>query len=123
MTSLVFSVIAATSLVTAAVGAPGETRSAQSLPNDNLAASAAHSPATGKFQKVNRLADGSYNGDWDHTDKVQCDFHHWHWYTKEKRCRRTPAALWFIGAATAAGLGYALASRDDSHSNQAPMSH
>ncbi len=123
MTTVLFSVLAATSLAAAGVGVPSETRSAQSLPNDHLVV-ATMNPASGKFHGVNRMSDASpRNGEWDHTDKRACDEHHWQWDDKRSRCHRDLIPVFLIGAGTTAGLIYALTSHDDTPSGQRPISN
>ncbi len=123
MTTLLFSVLAATSLATAGVAAPSETRSAQSLPSDNLVSSSMNSSATGKFHGVSRLADGGPSSGWDHSDRSLCNSHHWYWDNKVGRCHKNALPMYIIGAGAAGGFIYALSSRGDSSSGQSSVSH
>lgn len=126
MTVSLLGVLAATSLAAASIGSPGEIRSAQSLSGDHLVVPKTVSASAGTIHDVNRLAGGMSSSDWDHTDRAQCDMHHWHWYTKASRCHRNVLPLAFIGAAATGGFIYAMTSRDESgsgSSGQTPISH
>lgn len=125
MTTLLFSVLAATSLIAAGTTAPGETRSAQSLPAAQLMVPSVQPAGSNHAVPITRLADAAQDSaaaddaNGDDTGKAACRRKHGHWNPTKLRC----AVLWptaLIGAATGAGLGYALASGGDSGG---PVSH
>lgn len=124
MTTLLFSVLAASGLVAAGVGAPAETRSAQSLPSEHLVVPAPHPASTGNFLNVNRLADAAPdNSGSDQSAKAECERSGGHWDDSKSSCRRRGAwPVWAIGAGTTGGLIYALLS-GDGPAGQLPISH
>jgi hypothetical protein len=123
MTSLLFSVLAATSLAATGIGAIGDTRSAQSLPSAQLVVAPAHPASTGNLHPVNRLADATPDSPgFYEAEKEKCERHGGHWDEKKMRCHHNPF-VYFIGAATVGGFIYAMTSRGGTPSGQEPVSN
>ena len=101
--------LSAAALAATGLGATGETRSAQSLPVQDLAMAQSAAGSSGKLHAVNHLADAS-----DSSDEGACEHHGGVWDNDHSRCRRTGA--WWGGdgvkllilAGTAVGIGVAV---------------
>lgn len=109
MTFQLLSVLSAAALAATGLGAPGETRSAQSLPAENLALAQAPAGSTGKFHTVKHLADAPS----DQSDEGKCKREREDADGHKRRCRKggwwmdTGSRL-LIGAGTVSGLVYAV---------------
>jgi len=114
MTFQLIGLLSAAALAATGLGAAGETRSAQSLPAQNLAL--VQSPASSGKVAVKHLADAS-----DSSDEGSCERGGGHWDNEHSRCRRGGA--WWGGdgvkllilAGAAAGIAVAV-SESNHHS-------
>ena len=110
MTIQLFSMLAAAALTVTGSGTASETRSAQSLPAQNLVLAPVPAGSAGKLHPTSHLADAAS----DPTDQGNCERSAGHWDRKRLRCRRggwwygSSGAQLLIGGGTIAGIIYAL---------------
>jgi hypothetical protein len=121
MTTLLLSVLAATSLVAAGVG-NSETRSVQALPADHLVTAPAHATGKGNFHRISRMTDAS-PATWDYAKRKDCDEHKKEWNVAQRNCHRTSPVVYIIGGATIGGIVYSFTSREDPSTGQDPVSN